>query len=147
MPDAADYKVCPDCAERVRAAARVCRFCGYRFDVAEEKRLEEERRAQAPWWERAAYAARDAWDETQRKEGPRVRTRTPASCCGCSCGSVLAILVIAASLGLAIRGAVGVVYASLFTIGASVAATHAVNLIMRRRVVQRLLHVPTSRAL
>jgi hypothetical protein len=27
-----DYKTCPDCAEEVRAAANVCRFCGYRFD-------------------------------------------------------------------------------------------------------------------
>jgi TM2 domain-containing membrane protein YozV len=25
-------KVCPDCAETVQAAAKVCRFCGYRFD-------------------------------------------------------------------------------------------------------------------
>jgi uncharacterized protein UPF0547 len=146
MPDAGDQKICPDCAEPVRAAARVCRFCGYRFDVAEAKRLEEERRAAAPWWKRAAYAAKDAWDETERKEGPRVRTRTPASCCGCSCGSVLAILVTAAALGLAIRGTVGVVYATMFTISASVAATHAVNLIMRQRVVQRLLHVPSSTA-
>jgi hypothetical protein len=24
-------KVCPDCAESVQAAARVCRFCGYEF--------------------------------------------------------------------------------------------------------------------
>jgi len=24
-------KICPDCAEEVKAAARVCRFCGYRF--------------------------------------------------------------------------------------------------------------------
>ncbi len=26
-----DYKTCPDCAEQVRAAARVCRFCRYEF--------------------------------------------------------------------------------------------------------------------
>lgn len=27
-----DSKVCPDCAEQVKAAARKCRFCGYRFE-------------------------------------------------------------------------------------------------------------------
>lgn len=27
-----DVKICPDCAEQVPAAARKCRFCGYRFD-------------------------------------------------------------------------------------------------------------------
>jgi len=25
-------QLCPDCAEEVKAAARVCRFCGYRFE-------------------------------------------------------------------------------------------------------------------
>jgi hypothetical protein len=33
-PDAdAATKCCPDCAETILAAARVCRFCGYRFAV------------------------------------------------------------------------------------------------------------------
>lgn len=27
----AEVKVCPDCAEEVKGAARVCRFCGYQF--------------------------------------------------------------------------------------------------------------------
>jgi len=29
-----ELKKCPDCAEMVRAEARVCRFCGYRFEGA-----------------------------------------------------------------------------------------------------------------
>jgi hypothetical protein len=31
------WKQCPECAEQVLYAARVCRFCGHRFDEASEK--------------------------------------------------------------------------------------------------------------
>jgi hypothetical protein len=34
----AGTKTCPDCAEPVRTAARVCRFCSYRFDVPADAR-------------------------------------------------------------------------------------------------------------
>jgi hypothetical protein len=34
----ASVKICPDCAEAVQAAARVCRYCGYRFEAAPEGR-------------------------------------------------------------------------------------------------------------
>lgn len=30
-------KTCPDCAERVLSDARVCRYCGYRFDFPSEQ--------------------------------------------------------------------------------------------------------------
>jgi len=31
---AVDEKTCPQCAERVKAAALVCRFCGHKFTTA-----------------------------------------------------------------------------------------------------------------
>lgn len=30
-----EHKLCPDCAEPVRAAARKCRFCGYMFETSD----------------------------------------------------------------------------------------------------------------
>jgi hypothetical protein len=30
-----EHKLCPDCAEQVRAAARKCRFCGYMFETSD----------------------------------------------------------------------------------------------------------------
>ncbi len=34
MDEQGETKVCPDCAETVKAQAAVCRFCGHRFDGA-----------------------------------------------------------------------------------------------------------------
>jgi len=31
----AETKICPDCSEEIKFAARKCRFCGYRFDIAD----------------------------------------------------------------------------------------------------------------
>jgi len=33
FPELEATKVCPDCAETVKEAAKVCRFCGYRFEA------------------------------------------------------------------------------------------------------------------
>ena len=39
VSSAAETKRCPDCAEQVLAAARKCRYCGYRFDGAPRTRI------------------------------------------------------------------------------------------------------------
>ena len=41
MSDERATKTCPDCAEEVLAAARKCRFCGYRFDGRPARRSGE----------------------------------------------------------------------------------------------------------
>jgi rubredoxin len=35
LREIADSKVCPRCAETVRSAAFVCRFCGHEFDMSQ----------------------------------------------------------------------------------------------------------------
>jgi hypothetical protein len=103
-------KTCPDCAETVNAEAKVCRFCGYRFDQARERPR-------------------------------RVRTKTPASCCGCSCGSsgliaLLAFIVISLWSGLGVAAAVPV------SLVAAVIAAHLAHRLARYTVVIRALRLP-----
>lgn len=38
MTSPSEYKQCPDCAEHVLAAARKCRYCGYRFAAIGDER-------------------------------------------------------------------------------------------------------------
>jgi Uncharacterised protein family UPF0547 len=99
-------KTCPDCAETVNAEAKVCRFCGYRFDQARERPR-------------------------------RVRTKTPASCCGCSCGSsgliaLLALIVI----GLCLLAAVPV------SLVAAVIGAQLAHRLAQYPVVIRTLRLP-----
>lgn len=42
-------KTCPRCAEKVKFAAQVCRFCGHEFDPAETKALADAEKAGLPW--------------------------------------------------------------------------------------------------
>ena len=34
-----DEKVCPDCAEKIKRAANKCRFCGFEFNVKQDKKV------------------------------------------------------------------------------------------------------------
>jgi Uncharacterised protein family UPF0547 len=105
-------KTCPDCAERVNAQAKVCRFCGYRFEPL--------------------------------REGPkRVRTKTPASCCGCSCGSsgliaLLAFITIGLWSGLPMVAAVPV------SLAAAVIGARLSHRLVQYPVVIRTLRLPQA---
>lgn len=87
-------KGCPECSERVKEAANVCRFCGYRFD-SEQERLRQTELAERPWWKKTATSLADAASETSEERQAKKSRPQAASCCGCSCGGVLAVLTVA----------------------------------------------------
>ena len=132
-------KTCPDCAEKVKAEARVCRFCGYRFDLAEAEQRRTEEEASLTGWQRFQ---RSIEDSTRREPTPRVRTKTPASCCGCSCGSsgVIFIALVAATLTW---GGLGVAGSLIVGIAAAFLATRLLDAAVQRPLVARALRIPS----
>ena len=56
---AQDEKTCPKCAEQIRAAAQVCRFCGYEFDLKAMVAAEEVVHETARKMEAARLAAQE----------------------------------------------------------------------------------------
>ena len=88
-------KRCPQCAEDVKADAKVCRYCGYEW---------------LKWWQ-------------QSKEQ---KSRHPASCCGCSCGTVIASITVAVAMMVALSS-LSLVPAFGVGLSASLAAVNALN--------------------
>ena len=131
-------KTCPDCAEKVKAEARVCRFCGYRFDLAEAEQRRAEEEASLTGWQRFTRALEDSG----REPTPRVRTSTPPSCCGCSCGSCVIVVVamVAAAITL---GGLGVTGSVLVAIAAAVLASRLLNAAVQRPLIARALRLPS----
>ena len=106
-------KTCPDCAETVNAEAKVCRFCGYRF-------------------------------EPQRDRPRRVRTKTPASCCGCSCGSS-GLIALLAFIVVSLWSGLGMVVALPVSLVAAVIAAQLAHRFAQYPVVIRALRLPQRR--
>ena len=132
-------KTCPDCAEKVKAEARVCRFCGYRFDLAEAEQRRAEEEASLTGWQRFA---RSIEESSGREPTPRVKTSTPPSCCGCSCGScvVVVLALVAATITL---GGLGVTGSVLVAIAAAVLASRLLNAAVQRPLIARVLRLPS----
>jgi hypothetical protein len=121
-------KTCPRCAEAVKAEAKVCRFCGFDFEADRHERLVQEQRASEPWWKKSSHALKASWDQTQKKE--RQRNRHPVSCCGCSCGTVIATLAVGTALVVSL-GAFSLVPAIAIGFVSSLAAIHLLNIVLR----------------
>ena len=106
-------KTCPDCAEKVKAEAKVCRFCGHRFE------------------------------SPGREPTRRVRTSTPPSCCGCSCGSCVVVVValVAAAITL---GGLGVTGSVFVAIAAAVLVSRLLSAAVQRPLIARVLRLPST---
>ena len=119
--------------------ARVCRFCGYRFDLAEEQQRLAEEEASLTGWQRFVRSIEDSG----REPTPRVRTKTPASCCGCSCGSSGVIFVIALVVVTITWTGIGFAGSVIVAIAAAVLATRLLNAVVQRSEIARVLRLPS----
>ena len=123
----------------VKAEARVCRFCGYRFDLAEAEQRRAEEEASLTGWQRLKRAIESS---AGREPAPRVRTNTPASCCGCSCGSsgVIFIALVAATVAWGGLGDAGSV---IVGVAAAVLAPRLLDAAVQRPLIARVLRLPS----
>jgi uncharacterized protein len=144
--DASSTKRCPQCAEDVKAEAKVCRFCGFDFgaadrvrvereQAAERYRVERERKQSQPAWKKALRSLEQGWQKIEEMERQNKGSNS-ASCCGCSCGSLCVIagipvllVLFPLTLGAAVRSAPDSAPCALWNPRAGFASRFAIRLI------------------